>query len=240
MQATDEYHEQLDQAFFKDGYALCNTVLAGGFTQISFNAAFQTFYKNIDAFIANFLSVAESKGTPCECKKGCNYCCHQTVLVSTPELIYLGSFLNKKYMPQALDKLNERIDKKVSLTEGMPMNKLLKFKKACPLLHSTGGFCMAYQARPLACRIYLSQSVKSCIDDLEHPDDNSIFPMLYDLPLRAGRMMNEGFQARLREGRMNSLQVFENTIEGGLKTVLNNFSFDQWLSGEKVFRKIRN
>lgn len=238
MHGNDDYHQQLEQAFFNDGYALCNTVLAVGFTQSGLNAAFQLFYKNVDAFIANFLSVAESKGTSCECKKGCFYCCHQTVLASTPELIYLGTFLKRKYSPQALEKLNEKIDDKASLTEGMPMNKLLKFKKACPLLHSTGGFCMAYQARPLACRIYLSQSVKSCIDDLEHPADDSIFPLLYDLPLRAGRMMNEGFLSRLREGRMNNLQVFENTIESGLKTVLNDFAFDQWLSGKKVFRKI--
>lgn len=238
MQGSGEYQQQLDKAFFNDGYAICNTYVSNGFTLANFNAAIQMLYKNIDTFISNFLSFADNKGTPSECKKGCYYCCHQTVLASTPELIYLGYFLKKKYQEQALVKLIDKVDEKADVTNMLRMNKLLKYKKACPLLHSTGGFCLAYQARPVACRIYLSQSVKSCIDDLEHPNDDSLFPMLYDLPLRAGRMMNEGFHARLREGKMTSLQVFENTIEGGLQKVLSDFSFDDWYKGKKIFQNI--
>jgi Fe-S-cluster containining protein len=106
------------------------------------------------------------------------------------------------------------------------------------LLHPAQGFCRAYQARPMACRIYLSSDVKSCKVDLENPEDDSIFPQLFDMPLRAGRMMNEGFHARLRRDRKDSLQAFENPIEEGLLKALDDKAFDQWLAGKNVFRKM--
>jgi hypothetical protein len=49
-------------------------------------------------------------------------------------------------------------------------------------------------------------------------------------------MMNEGFQARLRAAAADKLQVFENTIEGGLQTVFDNFVSQDWLKGKKVFK----
>lgn len=58
------------------------------------------------------------------------------------------------------------------------------------------------------------------------------------MPLRAGRMMNEGFQARIRKGREDHLQAFENTIEEGLLRALPDGAFNEWQCGEKVFRKI--
>jgi Fe-S-cluster containining protein len=135
-----------------------------------------------------------------------------------------------------LDRIIERVNDKARNTSKLELEKLLRHKQACPLLHSTGGFCMAYQARPMACRIYLSKNVQSCIDDLNTPLDDRVFPELFDLPSRAGRMMNEGFQARLRAAAADKLQVFENTIEGGLQTVFDNFVSQDWLKGKKVFK----
>ncbi|HNZ72923.1 MAG TPA: hypothetical protein PKJ43_09885, partial [Prolixibacteraceae bacterium] len=77
-----------------------------------------------------------------------------------------------------------------------------------------------------------------CQADLETPSNDSIFPQLYDMPLRAGRMMNEGFHARLRLNRKDNLQAFENTIEEGLLTALNDKAFDEWIAGKSVFKKI--
>jgi len=37
---------------------------------------------------------------------------------------------------------------------------------------------------------------------------------------------------------MDTLQAFENTIEEGLLTALNNNAFEDWLKGKNVFRKI--
>ena len=90
----------------------------------------------------------------------------------------------------------------------------------------------------MACRIYLSKSVKSCEMDLKNPEDDTIFPALFDMPLRAGRMLNEGFHARLRKGMEDKIQAFENTIEEGFLKAIEKGAFEKWKEGGKVFRKI--
>ncbi|MCF8363732.1 MAG: YkgJ family cysteine cluster protein [Prolixibacteraceae bacterium] len=238
MQSASNYQKQFDEAFFNDGYNICDTFIRVGLTAETLSLGLSEMYKSIDGFIETFLGAAEKQGAPTDCKRGCAYCCHQTVLASTYELVYLGYFLKKKYPGKALNKIVERVNDKAEKTSILKLDKLLKFKQPCPLLHSTGNFCMAYQARPMACRIYLSRNVQSCINDLDNPLNDSVFPELFDMPLRAGKMMNEGFQARLRKEVADKLQVFENTIEGGLQTVLNRFEVDNWLKGKKVFKKI--
>ena len=237
MQDATSYQKQFDEAFFNDGYNICDTFIGSGLTAESLELGINAMYKSIDDFIDDFLFTAEKQGEPADCRRGCAHCCHQTVLASTYELVYLGEFLKKKYPGKAQNRIIERIDDKAVNTSNLKLDKLLKYKQACPLLHSTGGFCMAYKARPMACRIYLSKNVQSCINDLKTPLDDKIFPELFDLPLRAGRMMNEGFQARLRSATDDKLQVFENTIEGGLQTVFDNFVVEDWLKGKKIFKK---
>lgn len=238
MTDQEKYLQEFDETFFKDGYNLCDVYLSNGFTKENLFTAQKQLYKNIDELIKSFLQRVENENNPTECKKGCTYCCHQTVLASPYELLYLADFVKNKFRQDALEGIVLRATKKKDNTSTLKMKKLLVYKEPCPLLHPTGGFCRAYQARPMACRIYLSSSVKSCMIDLENPNDDSIFPELYDMPLRAGRMMNEGFQARIRKGREINLQVFENTIEEGLLISLKDNSFDKWHKGQNIFRKI--
>ena len=79
-------------------------------------------------------------------------------------------------------------------------------------------------------------SVFAAVDD--HAVAGFIYPQLFEMPLRVGQMMNEGFHARLRRDRMDSLQAFENPIEEGLLKALEDEAFDLWLAGKKIFRKI--
>ncbi|MDA3929084.1 MAG: YkgJ family cysteine cluster protein [Prolixibacteraceae bacterium] len=238
MTEQDQYWQQFDESFFKDGYQLCDVYLSLGFTKENLFAAQKQLYKNIDELIDTFLNRTSLEGNPTACKKGCSFCCHQTVLASPYELFYLADFIQNKFRKDPLNVIIERAENKKENTSKLKLNKLLNHKQPCPLLHPSGGFCRAYQARPMACRIYLSSDVKSCKDDLENPNDDTIFPKLYDMPLRAGRMMNEGFQARIRKGRETNLQIFENTIEEGFLTAMNDKAFDKWLNGNNVFRKI--
>ncbi|MFA9388960.1 MAG: YkgJ family cysteine cluster protein [Prolixibacteraceae bacterium] len=238
MTEQDTYWQKFDEAFFNDGYKLCDLHLSQGFTKKNLFDAQRKLYQSIDELNNSFLKRTELEGQPSACRMGCSFCCHQTVLASPYELFYLADFVQKKFRTDALQGIVERAENKKSKTSKLKMDRLLNYKQACPLLHPTGGFCRAYQARPMACRIYLSKSVKSCEDDLNNPLDDRIFPQLFDMPLRAGRMMNEGFQARIRKGKEDQLQAFENTIEEGLLLALPTNAFDDWSSGKKVFRKI--
>lgn len=238
MEQNVDYWKKLDESLFNDGYIIADTFLNAGFTSDNLFTAQKVLYDNIDKLIASFLSRTSTEQHPSECKKGCAFCCHQTVLASPYELLYLASFLKRKYADNALESVKNKLMKKSEITGNLKLNKLLKFKMPCPLLHSTHNFCTAYQARPIACRIYLSSSVQSCVDDLQSPNNDKVFPQLFEMPLRAGRMMNEGFQARIRKGRMNNIQVFENTIETGLLAALKNNAAQEWMNGGGVFQKI--
>jgi len=238
MEDHGNYIKLLDEQFFNDGYKLCDTFLFAGFTKENLFAAQKQLYKVIDELNNEFLSLASKEGKPSACKMGCSYCCHQTVLATPYELFFLAQFVKNKFSGQQLDTIVQRASAKASVTSKLPLEKRLRHKQPCPLLHPEQGFCRAYQARPMACRIYLSSDVKSCQADLETPNDDSIFPQLYDMPLHAGRMMNEGFHARLRLNRKDNLQAFENTIEEGLLTALNDKAIDEWIVGKSVFKKI--
>lgn len=237
---TDQtaYWQQFDETFFNDGYRLCHTFIATDFTVQNIFAAQKQLYKAIDQLIETFINRTKTEGNPPECRKGCAFCCHQTVLASTYELLYLADFIKKKYPGKLVNGVLEKLENKAKQTSALEMDKLLRFKMPCPLLHSTQGFCTVYQARPIACRIYLSSSEKSCSNDLENPTDDSIFPQLYEMPLRAGRMLNEGFQARLREGRIDRLQVFETTIDQGVLAAFAPNAAEKWIGGLKVFKQL--
>ena len=93
----------------------------------------------------------------------------------------------------------------------MSRDERLKHKEPCPLLEK--GACIAYEARPVACRIYLSMNVQSCEYEFNDPYEISRFPLLFELPLKAGRKLNEGFSARLNE---NDIDTTEYPLEEGL------------------------
>lgn len=238
MDEQTQYWQKLDETFFNDGYRLCNAFIGQDFSIKNIFAAQKQLYVVVDQLIYSFIGRSSNEGSPPACRKGCSFCCHQTVFASTYELLYLADFLKKKYPGKLVEGVIAKLDTKAVLTRELKMNSLLKYKMPCPLLHATIGYCTAYQARPVACRIYLSSSEASCLFDLEQPDNDTVFPSLYEMPLRAGRMLNEGFQARLREGRIDKLQVFETTIEQGVLSAFEPEAAQKWLTGKKVFKQL--
>ncbi len=230
-----EHRNQLDESFFAEGYNLAHAFLFKEFSKENLFAAQRRLFTVVDELTASFLGHAADQGSPTECRMGCSFCCHQTVLASPPELFYLADFLQKKFREDALQVILDRAKEKHGETAKLRMDKLLKYKKTCPLLHPTGGYCRAYQARPIACRIYLSKSVKSCENDLNTPNDDSVFPDLFEWPLRAGRMLNEGFLARVRKGREDSLQMTETIIESGILKASETGNLAKWISGKNSF-----
>ena len=115
----------------------------------------------------------------------------------------------------------------------MTVREFLHYKSPCPLLEQ--GNCLAYEARPMACRTYISSSVDSCIEEYHNPLDPEIFPDLYGFTLRVGRMINEGICNFLFE---NNIPATEWQIESALLTACEEKdAFTRWLNGEDIFRK---
>jgi hypothetical protein len=79
----------------------------------------------------------------------------------------------------------------------------------------------------MACRIYLSFSLSSCKRDHERPTGRKYIPELFEFPLLAGRMLNEGFVAYLKQ---SGIQSSELPLEQGYSSMVTmGQSMEDWL-----------
>lgn len=232
----DQINKVIEQ-FFKDGQKISKAYLSNP-EKIDKKALFAGMkhqYGVIDSVISALEEQAGKGSDKSDCKRGCSYCCHQTVLALPHEIFYLAEHLKDKFSPDALSKILERASTKNDKGKHESLKKRLTVIEPCPLLHPTGKFCRAYTARPMACRIYLSKSVESCKAQFNNPTDNSVYAELFNLPLQLGQHMNEGFTSHLRTYKIDPS---ETTISQGLVTVLEKDCFEGWAKGKHVFPKL--
>jgi len=204
-----------EQVFYNDGYQLGLQAAKKANDETAFLQCIADMYNAIDQFIDSILSLAKQQNVPVDCKKGCFYCCHQAVFANSYELHYLGNFINNTFYTTEKDAVIKRAVEKNDKTKKMNDDEVLHYKSPCPLL--VDGACSAYNARPMACRIYLSMQLESCVEFYKNPRNPNNFAQLMDFPLMAGRMMNEGFTAALRE---NKIEIAEFRMEDGLASML--------------------
>jgi len=205
---TNSQIEGIEKAFFHDGYQLAMEVISANMKkEVLFNAI-NKMYKSIDALIDSLLVYARQQNQTIDCKLGCEWCCHQPVFALDYEMDYLQDFISKYFDSETIEQIQQKAKQKQDKLSQLDGDELLNAKSPCPLLNNGG--CMAYEARPMACRIYLSSDVKSCIHFFNEPDDKNSYPALLDTPMRLGRMMNEGFKAALKT---NGIETKEYRIE---------------------------
>jgi len=196
--------ESFEKAFYSDGYNLGMKAVEGRLTKESLYSSIEELYLAIDSLTDSLETFANQQGTPVNCRNGCEWCCHQPIFALSYEMEYLNNFI-KSYFDEDLQKeIKNRADSKNNKLKILNTKELLNSKFPCPLLQN--GSCIAYDARPMACRIYLSTSVSSCLDFYKKPEDENNIPALLDFPMRAGRKMNEGFKAAIKTGGLNTVE----------------------------------
>ncbi|HAQ18918.1 MAG TPA: hypothetical protein DCR40_06735 [Prolixibacteraceae bacterium] len=206
-----------DRIFYSDGYRLARTAIQQGFSNDTLFSAIESLYAAIDGLNDSLIALAKRQNINVACFKGCHWCCHQAVFANSYELHFLSEKIKILFNSEELAVIIAKTDAKYTITSELPEDEILKYKSPCPMLKN--GACSAYSARPMACRIYLSTKLDSCLTFYQHPENEENFPALIDFPLRAGRMMNEGFGAALKEF---GIETAEFRLEEGLKTVLKN------------------
>ena len=158
-----------------------------------------------------FIKRSATEGRAVACKKGCSWCCHQKVYAVTHEFMYL-----RDHVLQHMDKTTVR-------------NMELRAQKQTPCLFLESGTCSIYKYRPMACRIYVSSSAIACEKALEESHSGDTFPDLFEFPLRAGHMLNQGFVAYLKQTRFVVTEVPLNEGYLSMKTLGQNM--DGWING---------
>ncbi|WP_299580139.1 YkgJ family cysteine cluster protein [uncultured Sunxiuqinia sp.] len=205
-------HEQL---FFNDGYQLGQKAAKNGYREEDLFQALKQQYKAIDQLIDSIAMVAKQQDMPIHCQKGCSYCCHQAVFANSYELHYLGHFMQQTLPKEEIQHVYDTARTKNRTTSKLEEQTMLNYKSPCPLLKDNA--CSVYEARPMACRIYLSTKLSTCREFYQNPENEDNYPALLDFPLMAGRMMNEGFMAALKE---KDIEIAEFRMEEGLQNLL--------------------
>lgn len=201
--------------FFNDGYQLVKSEISGDPDKKAIFRALKKMYESIDQLIDSLLSYAEKQGINVACHKGCEWCCHQAVYANSYEIHYLSEFIKANFQEEEKQKAHIRAKTKNNKVLTLSEKEILKYKSPCALL--VNGACSAYEARPMACRIYLSTKLESCLNFFKQPDDDKNYPALLDFPLMAGRMMNEGFIEALKEKEIGTAEF---RLEEGLSIIL--------------------
>jgi Fe-S-cluster containining protein len=218
--------KEIRRIFYRDGYRLAHQHLDKELSAAQLKTAVARLYQSVDELLDSFLERSAAAGAPAGCKKGCAWCCYQEVFAVTHEFLFLRDFALRKLSEKENKDILERAREKVMLTMNKPLEEQLRVRHACPFLRE--GCCMAYEARPMACRIYLSSSVASCKREHDQPGDRKNIPELYEFPLIAGRMLNEGFVAYLRQV---GLQTSELPIEQGYSSMVTmGQGMEEWIS----------
>lgn len=200
--------KNIETAFYSDGYKLGMTVAVSDNNQKVVFESVSQMYGAIDSLIETLTEFAEKQHQRIDCKKGCEWCCHQSVFALNYEMDYLTRFIETNFDTETKNRIKLQAENKMNALGFLNKTDLLNAKFPCPLLEN--GTCLAYSARPMACRIYLSSDVNSCLRFFKEPGDKKSFPALLNLPLRAGKMMNEGFKAALKT---NGYETKEYRIE---------------------------
>jgi Fe-S-cluster containining protein len=195
---------EIRRIFYRDGYRMAHAYLDQELTPANLSAAVSQLYRAVDELLESFVQRSASEGVAAACKKGCSWCCYQEVFAVTHELIYLHDHLMQNGNPEKEGEILERAREKARLTGGRAEEEQQNVRAACPFLEK--GSCMVYEARPMACRIYVSSSVRSCRTNHDHPENGNSFPELFEFPLNAGRMLNEGFVSYLKQRGLRSVE----------------------------------
>lgn len=206
---------EIEKIFYRDGYRLAHHYLEEGFTEKNLSGAISALYRAIDELIGSFLDRSSSEGVPASCRKGCSWCCHHTVFAVTHEFLFLMEAIRVRSEPDQQKEYEEKARARAALTSERSLEDQLLVRKPCPFLHHDS--CSIYEARPMACRIYLSASEESCRLEHDLPEDQERHAELFDFPLRAGRMLNEGFVAYLKQSGLPSAEL---PVEQGYLSML--------------------
>lgn len=214
MNTENKHFSDNDRIFYSDGYKLAQLAIEKELTNETLFSAIESLYHEIDNLNDSIVALAEKQNMKVACAKGCEWCCHQAVYANSYELHYLSEHILNNFTPDEIAEMTAKAHKKQKKTSALNESEIQKFKSPCPLLKN--GACTTYQARPMACRIYLSTKLETCTEFFIHPENDSNYPALLDFPLRAGRMMNEGFTAALKGA---GVETAEFRMEEGLSII---------------------
>lgn len=230
---SDNKFSELEIAFFNDGYRLAVEYLYKGINIENFNLLLKRLYEYTDSLVNASLEQCQLAEINVDCKKGCSFCCHQSIWVLPYEIYHMYEYIKANFSAREKSEMIKKTKAKAKITSGLTANEFLHYKHPCPLL--VDGACSVYPSRPIACRIYLSMEVNSCKEEFNNSKNLDLYAKLVEFPLKSGQMINEGICKYLQH---KGIYINEWLLEIHLKTLIENEnSFAEWIQGKKAFNR---
>lgn len=112
----------------------------------------------------------EAQGGRPACRKGCSWCCVQTVAMSVFEAAPLVEHVRRTWTDEQRAALLERA-RRVLATLSTHANDADRIRRRIPCVFlQEDGACGIYDVRPLACRVFNSQDLAACLRVFEQGD----------------------------------------------------------------------
>ncbi|MCU4164985.1 YkgJ family cysteine cluster protein [Carboxylicivirga caseinilyticus] len=206
-----------DKVFFNDGLNLANDSLSNNTDKKTILHVTRQAQDAVDGLIDALGNEAKRQNIPVDCKKGCSWCCYQPIFATSHEMMFVWEFIKLNFKEEDQKMILQQAFNNYQKRGRMNDKELLASKMPCPLL--LNGACSVYPARPITCRIYLSMSAESCKTFYDEPNKENSYPQLFEFPLQAGRMLNEGINKGLHNKDIKNREIL---IEEGLLLAHNN------------------
>jgi hypothetical protein len=201
------------------------------------------------ALVANALDTMEAVWSDLKadtvdyaCKKGCSWCCHQSVMATAAEVLYAAKFLHDNLSPSEVLRLRDKVAARARQTEGLDNDQRMDRRIACAFLNEN--ICTIYPVRPLQCRGGYSEDADYCRNLLEHREETQtavangtidgkyllVPKMLYD-------SAQVGMAGALQKDGLNSDPL---DLATAMAIALGDRDIaDKWLRGLPVFERAR-
>ena len=114
-----------------------------------------------DRAIRQFIS-HESLPRPIECRPGCHYCCFNQPVVTPPEALLMGYYVERIFTDQEKQALIRRIENVIDVTTGKTPDEIAMIRYELPCIFLKDGMCMVYTVRPAVCRTCTSIDAAHC------------------------------------------------------------------------------
>jgi Fe-S-cluster containining protein len=131
------------------------------------------------------------------CCAGCCYCCYLKVDVTPAEAFLLADRVKREPEEEERNAVLTRAEENRAKISPMSVNQHLGANLPCPFLKK--GQCSVYSVRPAVCRIFHAQTVQTCKESFERPEEMEL-PDSQVLPIRlvlgAARLaLEQGYEA---------------------------------------------
>ena len=185
-----------------------------------------------DEAIQKFTSL-ESLLEPLDCKPGCHYCCYNLPMVTPPEALFIGHYLDQTFTDKQKQTLNQKIQKIRKKIVGKRSDEIFMMRHELPCIFLEESMCLIYEVRPVICRTCSSTSAAHCkmiFDNRNHRARLRTYPQMYGILQTIHSRLTEF--CREKGCQSDSLRLSE-AIEDYFK---HPNAIDTWFQGEIIFQ----